>query len=160
VVELLIRAQPLHVPIDFKQNIKLPRLQRVPHASVTLHAHSHLAVTRGDISRAYPAKRQLCHVDDAMMASPLPALPDDYNELLHTAIHTTCSRCGDTPKKPAQCLVCGALVCPKAKCCADQGRGECTQHADRCDVQMGNVRWNIHVIFANTHERHGRHFFL
>lgn len=89
------------------------------------------AVTQGDVSRVYPAKRQLCHLDDAMMASPLPALPDDYNELLHTAIHTTCAKCGETPKKPAQCLVCGALVCPKAKCCAEAGKGECTQHAER-----------------------------
>jgi hypothetical protein len=104
----------------------------VPHPFLILFYCT--AVSQGDLANVFPAPRQLCHTNDVMLASPLPRLPEDYNELLHTAIHTSCGNCGETPKKPAQCLVCGAIVCPKSKCCTEAGKGECTQHAERCAV--------------------------
>ena len=102
------------------------------HARTHTHTHSpaHLHIQTAPHNKRYPACRQVSHVPDTALTTPLPRLPHDYNELLHAAIHTPCAKCGSFPKKPALCLCCGALLCAKGSCCSKDDRGECMQHAE------------------------------
>lgn len=60
-------------------------------------------------------------------------LPEVYVTLLLKHQGCQCTLCGQVPKEPALCLVCGSLLCFKK---AD-GSGECAQHAHRCCGDVG-----------------------
>ena len=60
-------------------------------------------------------------------------LPSDYS-FAYDKKYTSqiCDDCGDRPKNPALCLLCGQLVCAAAKCCTKARLGECNRHAREC----------------------------
>ena len=60
-------------------------------------------------------------------------LPEVYVTLLLQHQECQCALCGQVPKEPALCLVCGSLVCFKK---AD-GTGECAKHAQQCCGDVG-----------------------
>lgn len=60
-------------------------------------------------------------------------LPEVYVTLLLRHQDCPCALCGEVPKDPALCLVCGALLCFKN---AD-GSGECTAHTKTCCGDVG-----------------------
>ena len=54
-------------------------------------------------------------------------LPRQYDRIFQHYRHKTCSACNSQPKDPAICLVCGALLCSKERCCYQSGKFECCQ---------------------------------
>jgi len=64
-------------------------------------------------------------------------LPEKYLEVVRLSVKRKCHQCGNRPREPAICVICGGLVCINA-CCRNTGTsGECTRHALSCGGGQG-----------------------
>ncbi|ELU10689.1 hypothetical protein CAPTEDRAFT_220674 [Capitella teleta] len=68
---------------------------------------------------------QLCH------------LPHLYDRIFQFYRSRSCQTCGNVPRDPAVCLVCGRLLCFKDRCCAQATVYECVQHSRSCGGGTG-----------------------
>ncbi|BGP42337.1 E3 ubiquitin-protein ligase ubr1 [Rhodotorula kratochvilovae] len=118
---------------------------------VTLRAH--LSACRDSVNETlfgtpdpHEAASALLH-DDSVgeLEHPVPyellGLPHQLDTLAAAALEMPCQRCGDVPRDPAICLLCGEILCAQSFCCMvgekDAMHGECNEHMWTCGGSVG-----------------------
>ncbi len=88
-----------------------------------------------------PIARQLLMVQLLWKQPRLLAVPNKYDTIFQFYHKRPCRRCGNVPKDPTVCLMCGTMVCLKEPCCksppAEGGVCETVAHAQDCGGGTG-----------------------
>ena len=71
----------------------------------------------------------------------LLTVPEKYDTIFQFYHKRPCRRCGNVPKDPTVCLMCGTMVCLKESCCksplSEGGICETVAHAQECGGGTG-----------------------